>query len=623
MSKIHPIIVLLALVTVAAAHAQAPTGNIDGVVTDPAGAHIAGARVTITNRDSGLTRNLTTSTEGDYSATALPPGVYRVTAEAMGFRLLERLATVQAGTTTTVNLAFDIGEVSVKVDVSDVAPLINYEQHQVGGLVSRNQIENLPLNGRNFLDLAKLEPGVTNPVRGTNNRIFVPTLGAGVQTSPRIGYTRVTVDGGDINFIGTIGAALEVSQEVVQEFQISTVNFDLSTNLTSDGAINIVTRSGGNQYHGSGFYFYRDHNLAAYPGLSRDPGNPDPFFQRQQFGYQLGGPIRKDRAFFFTSFERNDQRGVLSIQPRSADFAPLGGVFPSPYLGNQFDVRFDVRLNPNHNAFLRYTHDGNRAFAPLNGGLSLLPSAWSRSTNWVDQTLTGITSVVSPSLVNDLRFSYFFVSSPETPASAEDCPRCVGLGAARVSIQDAGVMLGKARTLSFVGRRYQLTESLMWQRESHRLGFGFDWEHATNSSQAINADPAILNLYSPREVRQFNATAPPVAQIVLPSSFLTLDDILRLPLKSFSTGVGPALSLQRGFRKYRVMDLYRLYAADTWRITPRLTINYGLAWSYEPNSLNTDLKKPKLLAALLGPTGLHSPAAQTTNFSPRLDSRGL
>jgi hypothetical protein len=225
---------------------------------------------------------------------------------------------------------------------------------------------------------------------------------------------------------------------------------------------------------------------------------------------------------------------------------------------------------------------------------------------------------LSPRLVNDLRFSYFFVSSPETPAGVEDCPGCIGLGAARVSIPDAGVMFGKARTFSFVGRRYQFTDSLMWQRESHRIRFGIEWEHATNSSQIINADPAMLNVYSPREVRQFNATAPPAAQIILPSSFLTLDDILRLPLKSFSTGVGSALSLQRDFRKYRVMDLYRLYAADTWRLTPHLTINYGLAWSYEPNSLNTDLTKPKLLTAILGPAGLNPPAAQTANFSPSL-----
>ena len=125
-----------------------------------------------------------------------------------------------------------------------------------------------------------------------------------------------------------------------------------------------------------------------------------------------------------------------------------------------------------------------------------------------------------------------------------------------------------------------------------------------------------MNLYSPRQVRNFNATAPPAAQIPLPSSFLTLEDILLLPLKSFSTGVGSGFVSFRDFRKYRRMDLYRLYAADTWRIGPRLTVNYGLAWSYEPNSLNTDLTKPKLLTAILGPDGLNASVAQKGNFSP-------
>jgi hypothetical protein len=620
MKKSQAMLFLLALMAIGSVRAQTPTGTINGIVADPAGAPVSQARVSITNRASGLVRNLTTSTEGVYSAAALPSGVYLVTAEAAGFRLLERTATVEAGTTTSVNLTLQVGEVSDKVTVTDAAPLIRYDHHQVGGVVSRAQIENLPLNGRNFLDLAKLEPGVTNTVRGTNNRTIVPALGSGVITSPRIGFTRVTVDGANINIIPGIGAVLNVSQDVVQEFQLATVNFDLSTSVTSNGAINIVTRAGGNQYHGSGFYFYRDHNLAAYPGLSRDLSNPDPFFRRSQFGYQVGGPISKDRAFFFTSYERNDQRGAQSVQPRTAEFAPFGGVFPSPFLGNQFNLRFDARLHPNHNAFARYTHDGNRAFSTLGGAnaANLLPSAWSRITNWVDQSISGLTSVLSPKLVNDLRFSYFFHSSQETPASASDCSGCLGVGAPRINIQDAGVIFGQARRVSGVGRRYQLTESLVWQRGNHRARFGFDWERASFSSQAILNDPATINLYSPGEVRRFNATAPPAARIPLPSSFTTLDDILRLPLRNFTTNVGPGLDFHRDFRKYRVLDLYRLYAGGTWRTSARLTVNYGLAWSYEPNSLNTDLTKPKLLTAILGPDGLNPPTAQKANFLPTI-----
>src|SRR5712691_4236970 len=203
MSKAQTVIFLLAFVIVGSARAQTPTGVISGVVTDPAGARVAGARVALINRDSGLTRNLITSTEGDFTAAALPSGIYQLTTEATGFRRLESATVVEAGTTTTVNLTLQIGDLTEQVTVDDVAPLMHYEQHQVGGVVSRKQIENLPLNGRNFLDLAKLEPGVTNPVRGTNNRVFVPVLGTGLQN--RVGFARVTVDGADISLIATVG----------------------------------------------------------------------------------------------------------------------------------------------------------------------------------------------------------------------------------------------------------------------------------------------------------------------------------------------------------------------------------------------------------------------------------
>ena len=599
------------------ARSQTPTGNIVGIVTDAAGARVAGARVSVSNRDNGLARNLVTASDGEYSAAAMPPGVYLVTAEAKGFRRLERTATVEAGTATSVNITLEIREVNEQVRVDDVAPLINYESNQVGGVISRKQIESLPLNGRNFLDLAKLEPGVTNAVQSTD-RVFVSILGSGLFNPPRIGNTRVTIDGANISSIGTRGARLQVSQEDVQEFQLSSVNFDLSTSLTTNGAINIVTRSGGDQYHGSGFYFYRDHHLAAYPGLQRDPSNPDPFFQRSQFGYNLGGPIRKRRAFFFTSYERNDQRGVLSIQPLTPEFAPLGRISASPYKGNQFTLRLDGSLNRNHNAFIRYTHDGNNLFGPRADSNNPLPSGWSRVRNWVDQTIVGLTSVLSSNIVNDLRFSYFFETSAERPAGAEDCPGCFGLGAPLINILGAGVRFGMAQTNSFVGRRYQLTESLFWHKVNHRLRLGFDWEHATNAGELINQEPATIQLYSPREVQQFNATKTPAERIPLPSSFLTLSDVLQLPLKSFTTAVGPGLQLQRDFRKFGVTDQYRLYAVDTWHIAPRLTANYGLAWSYEPHTLDSDLTKPRLLTAILGLDHLNPPAAEKNNFSPTL-----
>ncbi|MDQ3254272.1 MAG: carboxypeptidase-like regulatory domain-containing protein [Acidobacteriota bacterium] len=230
----------LVLVGVGSARAQTPTGAIAGIVSDPAGAPVAGAHVNIINHDSGLARSLDTSAEGDYSASALPPGVYRVTAEAAGFSLLERKATVETGATTTLNLTLQVGELSERVTVDAAAPLMQYEQHQVGGLVGRKQIEDLPLNGRSFLELAKLEPGVQLPARASSNRTFVPALGQPVGNNGR--GTRVTVDGGSIMAVGNGGSAMGFSQEVVQEFQVATVNFDLTTGLTNGAAINVTTR---------------------------------------------------------------------------------------------------------------------------------------------------------------------------------------------------------------------------------------------------------------------------------------------------------------------------------------------------------------------------------------------
>src|SRR5215831_16650448 len=144
---------------------------------------------------------------------------------------------------------------------------------------------------------------------------------------------------------GSGGAQMGFSQEVVREFQVSSANFDLSTGITATGAVNVVTRSGTDDLHGAAFYFLRDHKLAGYPALDRDPADPDPFFQRRQFGFTLGGPIRRSRVFFFGSWERNEQRGVVATTLLAPDFASLSRITPSPYFGNQLSVRLDGRVS--------------------------------------------------------------------------------------------------------------------------------------------------------------------------------------------------------------------------------------------------------------------------------------
>jgi hypothetical protein len=310
-------------------------------VSDVSGAVLRGAEVTIVNRETGQARSVTSSGDGEYMAAALRPGTYVVRVGAVGFKQLERAAIVEAGTTTTVDLALELGVVNDSVTVTGAAPLIHYESHGVAGVVTERQIQDVPLNGRSFLELAKLEPGAQPPVHGSGNRTFVPVLGQPAGNSGR--GTRVTIDGGSVMTVGNGGSAMGFSQEGIQEFQISTVNFDLTTGLTDGASINVVTRSGGNEPHGTAFDFFRDHHLAAYPGLSRDPKNPDPFFQRHQFGMAAGGPLQRDRLFFFGNWERNDQRSVVGTTVVSPAFSEFSRVTPTPFLGDQLTVRVDGR----------------------------------------------------------------------------------------------------------------------------------------------------------------------------------------------------------------------------------------------------------------------------------------
>jgi len=181
----------------------------------------------------------------------------------------------------------------------------------------------------------------------------------------------------------------------------------------------------------------------------------------------------------------------------------------------------------------------------------------------------------------------------------------------------AELTLGKARTLDYAASRSQLTESVVWQKGPHRLRFGFDWEHTNGRPpSSVSAEPAQLTLWSPQQVRQLAPT------IALPASFTTLDDILQLPLPSFETGVGSGVIPQRDFRSYRIQDLYRLYASDSWAVGSRLTLDAGLGWSYEPNALNNDLTKPALLAPLLGADRLNARRLPSTTSHRRWVSPG-
>lgn len=605
--------------TVLLAFGQVPTGSVGGMVFDETEAVIQNAKVTVVNQETALQRSVTSGDDGMFLVAGLPPGPYQIRAEAKGFRTLIQTVTVRTGNSTRVDLLLPVGVLEQLVEAIDLIPPLDYEKHGIAGVVSRFQIENLPLNGREFLRLAVIEPGVTAAsAAGFFSRQFdVSVLSAPAER------TRITMDGGPVYGPAAGGTPQNFSQEVVREFQISTVNFDLSTGLTGSGAINIATRYGGNKYHGSAFYFFRDHNMAAYPALRREPTNPDPFFARRQVGFHFGGPIKKDRLFFFTTFEHLNQDGAVTVQSRTPELSGLDGIFPSDLTGKQVTVRLDARLNETNSFFLRYSQDGNNGLIPRSGTGSL-PSNWSVNSNWADQSIGSLTTVLRPNLINELRFSYWYWHTRNLPPMRERCPgECIGLGMPQIGILGTDFMVGNYPLVPQGGdsRRYHTADNVTWRKGRHQLRFGFEWQFERSDGFLTLFEPASMVLYSPQIVQAFNADprVPPQARIPLPASFRTLNDILQLPLVGASIGFGdPRQPPSFRLNDARNDHIVRFYWQDRWRVRPRLTLNYGLAYHFQTNLTNHDLRKPDYLSPLLGSNGLEQTKRDRNNFAPSL-----
>src|SRR6185295_604358 len=276
-----PIVFTLFILLQNSVLAQAPEGAIRGGVNDATGAFVTKTSVRVSQPQFGGDRVVRTNAYGQYYITNLAPGDYEIEASATGFSTEVKHVTLRVGDQLTVNFQLRPGSVHERVLVSGQTSGINTSEFAVTGSVSQVQIQNLPLNGRNFLELARLEPGVkvvsvTNPGAFANNYSRVSIAGA------QYLLTQVSVDGVAVNDRMNGGTSQNFSQETVQEFQVERFNFDPASAMSGAGGINIVTRHGTNSLHGAAFFFYRDHNMAAYPGLHRDLKNPDPFFARKQ-----------------------------------------------------------------------------------------------------------------------------------------------------------------------------------------------------------------------------------------------------------------------------------------------------------------------------------------------------
>ena len=341
---------LLAVSATLVAQTTISTGSIVGTVTDPQGALVAGAKVRIRDKATGQEVTLSSSSSGAYASGALIPSEYLVRVEAQNFKTSETTISVQVGVTATGNFKLELGQAGQVVEVQATELQVNTEQASVQGVINTEQIENLPVNGRNFLDLAQLEPGVQIQDGGN----FDPTKKgfSSISFGGRFGRTaRIEVDGVDISD-ETVGTTTQdIPQGAIQEFAIGESMLDLSTELTSSGSVNVVTKSGTNAYHGSGYYAFRDQSLDA-----NLPGASDTYFQRNQYGGNFGGAIIQNKLFFFVDAERTQQafdQPVLAGPPFQSD----SGAFLAPFREAEGIGKLDYQISNNYKLFYRFSYE--------------------------------------------------------------------------------------------------------------------------------------------------------------------------------------------------------------------------------------------------------------------------
>jgi hypothetical protein len=346
------------------AQTTADTGSIVGRVRDPSGALVVGARIAITNVRTGRVMELVTNSSGAFNSGGLIPGDYKTRIMARGFKPVEVASAVLVGNIATVNADLEIGNGNEVVEVKSSALRVNTEQPAVQGVLNEQQIENLPVNGRNFLDLAQLEPGVQ--IQDAAN--FGKDGYSSISFGGRFGRTvRIEVDGIDVSdeIFGSTTANIPASG--IQEFQLSQSSLDLSTEPTTSGAVNVTTRSGTNALHGEALGFFRDSSIAA--ALPAPQGLSEPF-QRSQFGGRLGGPVVKNKLFYFVDGERtlqHEQAPVLVAAP----FQQYSGSFNAPFRENDFMAKADYQFPHSVHAFYRFSYFQNSFVTNGGAGFSI------------------------------------------------------------------------------------------------------------------------------------------------------------------------------------------------------------------------------------------------------------
>jgi hypothetical protein len=561
---------LVAIVAVAASvcRTQVPVGSISGIVTDPKDAVVAGARVVALSAAQGISRDTVTNGSGFYLLSDLPAGSYNLRIEQTGFAPSEfKGIGLETGHNATIDAKLQIATTGTTVEVNASAATVDLTQSMIQGQITSTTIESIPLNGRNFLELAYLVPG--NRPAPT----FDPTKTNTLEVSSAGSFGRggnITVDGGDNNDEVVGGTLSNFPEDSVQEFQIATGRFTAEVGRSGNSIVNIVTKSGANAFHGSAFLFERNRNLQALPATF-DRSLPTPPFDREQTGGSVGGPVKKDKAWWFTSFEFRDQNA--SLQTGARDFANdsiLNASAPAPLRDALWSTRFDTQITPRNNLMARYSFNRSTDTAeatPSQTTPAFTAAERQNSLNRFNSLVAGLTTVLGPTRVNAFTFHYdnFYNYIPPFPQDLPTTDPSLGLTSELIfpDLADgANFNLPQATHLN----REQVRNDFAWTLGKHALHLGGEFQHYTAYGEINVFGTGTVILTSDFGFADLNGDG----------KVNDLDIPIAVALKS-SAPVTP-VPIPTVFDSYVAG-----YAQDDWRVNPRLTLNLGLRWEYDSN----------------------------------------
>ncbi|HYE14805.1 MAG TPA: TonB-dependent receptor [Pyrinomonadaceae bacterium] len=574
----------------AAAAQQLASSSLRGSVVDPNGAVIPGAKIKAAQRETGAERTTTTNDEGQFVIPGLPVGRYDVTAEHVGFKTATvKDVLLQVGQSFTLDIRLEVGSIGIIID-GDLPPSqpINTYSAVVENVISDQEIAALPLNGRNFLELALLTPG-NAPAPN-----FDPTKTNTLVISSAGQFGRggsVTVDGADNNDDVVGGAVQNISQDAVQEFQVATNRFDARLGRTGSAVINVVTKGGTNETHGSASAFFRGSLFQALPATFDRSTGEEPPFDREQYSFTLGGPVKRDRAWYFGSFEYRNQDGAVLVGTRDLATRSIRRGFADAPLDDLLGTtRFDWNASEYDRLTLRYSiqrEEGTAASTLIRS----IGSASQRQTsrNHTHSFVTNYTRLLSPRHVNEARFSYSTFINRTTPVTA-------GPQLTFPSIQDGASFRVPQQTRQ---KRLQFADTLSMARGNHALAFGGEFQRVLSDFDLGVFREGRIELIE--DFPDFDRNG----------DGRTDDNDLLFAVTLRSAFPDRPLVIPGADNNY-----FAAFVQDDWRVSPRLTLNLGLRYE-----IDTDVKNVSRfdeINPLVRPFLRGERRADRNNFAPRV-----